>query len=191
MRKFYHAVEGEVITEHQNIYDTIIELEEDIDFIRRDMISFCVGSLDNEHMISRIPLENRGKVVANFINNLLIKETEIETIIDSAKFYLIEQYRKTGSRMNVHNPVKKNSHLNAEVEYVDKKHVEQYVSDCKENFEERIEDAKQKIIDLNHLWVGDNYDSFNEQIIKSVDSILNEYNNYTKLIVEEKEELEK
>lgn len=191
MRKFYQTVEGEVITEHQNIYDTIIRLEEDIDFIRRDMISFCVGSLDNEHMISRIPLENRGKVVADFINNLLIKETEIETIMDSAKFYLIEQYRKTGSRMNVHNPVKKNSHLNAEVEYVDKKHVEQYVFDCKENFEERIEDAKQKIIDLNHLWVGDNYDSFNEQIIKSVDSILNEYNNYTKLIVEEKEELEK
>lgn len=191
MRKFYQTVEGEVITEHQNIYDTIIGLEEDIDLIRRDMISFCVGSLDNEHMISRIPLENRGKVVANFINNLLIKETEIETIMDSAKFYLIEQYRKTGSRMNIHNPVKKNSHLNAEVEYVDKKHVEQYVSDCKENFEERVEDAKQKIIDLNHLWVGDNYDSFNEQIIKSVDSILNEYNNYTKLIVEEKEELEK
>lgn len=191
MRKFYQTVEGEVITEHQNIYDTIIELEEDIDFIRRDMISFCVGSLDNEHMISRIPLENRGKVVADFINNLLIKETEIETIMDSAKFYLIEQYRKTGSRMNIHNPVKKNSYLNAEVEYVDKKHVEQYVSDCKENFEERIEDAKQKIIDLNNLWVGDNYDSFNEQIIKSVDSILNEYNNYAKLIVEEKEELEK
>lgn len=175
MRKFYHKTENENISNFQELYNQVVEIGQNVNRMRGDIISFCVGFIDNKSSMNN---EKNRLDCINLLRSVNDDKYDINETIDSAALYLIEQFRKTGSRMKLKKVEDGISHLSSKLVDLSKEQLSAAMNNYKLELKEKIDHINQQFEALMVNWEGDNVVEFRNQILSKINGYAKQYTEF-------------
>lgn len=185
MRIFYHKVNNETIENYQDAYLKVLEIGSCVNQMRNDIVSFCVGYIDNKSAHNN---ENDNILkCAKFLSFIAEDKRNIDDTIDSAALYLIEQYRKTGSRMKIRTVENPTSRAGLDIERLSEEQLQTAMNEYNEHLLIKINNINFQLDELMMNWKGENVEMFKKEVLKNLDKYATQYSLFNKSVnVEEK-----